>query len=251
MYTSLLLLNALIAGTTPRPSVTITEIMYDPSSTERAGESEWIELMNTGPRPVDLAGWTIDDEDASDWGPLSGVIAPGELAIVINADACTPHEFRQAWSPDPADDSVLRVIAVEWGSLDNQPTVENEILRLLDPDGTVACIVNYQRGGEWPDPRGGRSIHLTSLAPDAGTSGRHWASTTSTSKGARTARVAGVFTQSDVGSPGVGPDPVPVPPETPGPAHPATSESGSTVARTASSSRKADGPESSKDDSPD
>ena len=204
MYTTLLLLNALMAGTTTQPSVTITEIMYDPSSPERSGESEWIELMNTGQTVVDLSGWTIDDEDASDWGPLQGQLAPGEIAVIINADATTASEFHQAWSPDPSGDAPFLIIPVEWGSLDNQPSGVNEVLNLVDAHGKVACTANFQRGGEWPDPRGGgHSIHLTSLGPDHGASGSNWALTVSTTNGARTARTVGIFTHPDIGSPGV------------------------------------------------
>ena len=143
MHNYLLLLNALMAGTTP-PSVTITEIMYDPSSPERAGESEWIELMNTGSTPVDLAGWTIDDEDASDWGVLSGTLDPGDIAVIINGDAGTARDFHQAWSLDPTTEPQFMIIPVAWGSLDNQPSSTNEILRLIDADGTVACTVNAE-----------------------------------------------------------------------------------------------------------
>ena len=228
MHNYLLLLNALMAGTTP-PSVTITEIMYDPSSPERAGESEWIELMNTGSTPVDLAGWTIDDEDASDWGVLSGTLDPGDIAVIINGDAGTARDFHQAWSLDPTTEPQFMIIPVAWGSLDNQPSSTNEILRLIDADGTVACTVNYQRGGEWPDPRRtGQSIHLTSLEPGTGSSGANWALTTPTSKGARAAQAAGVFTRPDIGSPGIvpaapPPQPAPVPRDQPSaPGNPGT-----------------------------
>ena len=35
-------------------SLSITEIMYDPSTTEPLGE--WVEIYNTSPSPVDISG---------------------------------------------------------------------------------------------------------------------------------------------------------------------------------------------------
>ena len=39
----------------------ITEIMKDPSGSDTIGE--WFEIHNTGPTPVDIEGWTIQDND--------------------------------------------------------------------------------------------------------------------------------------------------------------------------------------------
>jgi hypothetical protein len=209
MFTTILLGFALTCAA-PAPSVTITELMYDPASPERRGEPEWIELMNTGSTSVDLAGWTLDDEDATDWGELTGTLEPGAIAVVINGDAGTAEEFHAAWAEDPEQEQTYLIIAVQWGSLANKPTKDNEVLVLLDAEGSSICTVNYERGGDWPDPRrSGQSIHLTTLEADAGISGSNWALTTPTTEGARTARVAGVFTRPDIGSPGVVPEATP------------------------------------------
>ena len=195
-----LTLSCMTAGS----DLCITEIMYDPASSERRGESEWVELANLGSSTIDLQGWRLDDEDASDWGTLSGMLKPGQVAVIINGDATSAQEFRTAWTDDPGVEPAFLILPVRWGSLANKPTADNEILQLLDPDDTVVCTVNYQRGGNWPDPkRRGESIHLLKLDDPISFEGANWGLTQIDQPGARTAKVTPTFTKPDVGSPGV------------------------------------------------
>ncbi|MCA9289690.1 MAG: aldo/keto reductase, partial [Phycisphaerales bacterium] len=88
------------APPTSSPTILITEIMFDPLSPERRGESEWVEIANVGASPVDLRGWRLDDEDtraSSEWGPFDVVLHPGAVAILVNEAAVTVEEFRAAW----------------------------------------------------------------------------------------------------------------------------------------------------------
>lgn len=181
----------------------ITEIMYDPASTEQRGESEWIELANLGSTTIDLEGWRFDDEDASDWGPLSGQLKPGHIAIVFNGDATSVSEFLTAWTDDPNTEPAFLLLPVPWGSLANKPTADNEILQLIDADDNVACTVNYQRGGDWPDPRRrGESIHLVQFTEPVSFEANNWALTKVGQPGARIAKSTATFNKPDVGSPG-------------------------------------------------
>ncbi len=69
----------------------ITEWMYS------GGSGEFIEVTNLGDAAVDLAGWSIDDANATPGAfPLAalGSIAPGESAVITEADATA---FRAAW----------------------------------------------------------------------------------------------------------------------------------------------------------
>ncbi len=72
--------------------VVITEWMYDGPG------GEFVELTNVGGQPVDLTGWTYDDDSADpavgfDLSGL-GTLAPGESGVFVEA---TPAAFRTQW----------------------------------------------------------------------------------------------------------------------------------------------------------
>jgi hypothetical protein len=71
--------------------VKITEWMYS------GGSGEFIEFTNMSPDPVDLAGWSFDDDHQTPGAfDLSafGIIAPGESVVITEAAASA---FRTAW----------------------------------------------------------------------------------------------------------------------------------------------------------
>lgn len=76
------------------PMVRITEWMYGPVGT--AGE--FVEFTNVGSTPIDMAGWSYDD-DSRIAGTVSltafGVVAPGESVILAESDAAI---FRTQWN---------------------------------------------------------------------------------------------------------------------------------------------------------
>jgi hypothetical protein len=57
--------------------VIITEIMYNPDSNERNGETEWVELANVGDEEVRIIDWKLDDEDRGSWGLFSVALRAG------------------------------------------------------------------------------------------------------------------------------------------------------------------------------
>lgn len=77
--------------------VVITEIMYNPASNERAGETEWVEIANVGDAPVAIRNWHLDDEDRGEWGRFSCILEPGGVAVLVNAKAVDERMFREAW----------------------------------------------------------------------------------------------------------------------------------------------------------
>ncbi|TNF31069.1 MAG: hypothetical protein EP329_12890 [Deltaproteobacteria bacterium] len=74
-------------STGTRILVGINEIMANPTD-EATGE--FIELLNSGSDPVDLAGFVISDGDASDtlagWQGGSTVLAAGQYAVILDPD---------------------------------------------------------------------------------------------------------------------------------------------------------------------
>lgn len=78
-------------GESPFP-VKVNEVMYDPSQPGEEAPFEWLELYNAGTAPVDLAGWTLADNSASD--KLPPFVLPAHGYAVIAAS----ERFRDAYS---------------------------------------------------------------------------------------------------------------------------------------------------------
>lgn len=196
--------------------VVITEIMYNPASMERAGETEWVEIANLGDQPVEIVDWRLDDEDRTDWGAFSCTLKPGEVAVLINAAAVTVEEFRAAWD-EPAsggqsgEGPSYQVIAVQWGGLGNLPGPDNEVLQLLNQNDEVICEVKQE--GEWPSCRDpdGPSVYLLDLSTMNLSDGMLWRRSELGIDNARSPRATPIFSTNDIGSPGVLPNASPAP----------------------------------------
>ncbi len=76
--------------------VRITEWAY--SALSAGGTGEFIEFTNIGASPVDMTGWSFDDDSRTP-GIVNltgfGIVAPGESVILTEADAAL---FRTDWS---------------------------------------------------------------------------------------------------------------------------------------------------------
>jgi predicted extracellular nuclease len=77
-------------------SMVISEWMYNGAGTGSIGE--YVEFTNTGPDPVDMTGWSYDD-DSRNPGTISlsafGVVAPGQ-SVILTDDAAA--SFATAWN---------------------------------------------------------------------------------------------------------------------------------------------------------
>lgn len=112
--------------------VLINEFVYDPASPQ----PEWVELYNAGELPVDLAGWVLHDAGASRPTIDSGLILPGEFAV-LTADT---GALRVLWTISSA---LIPVVL---------PTLNNggDEIVLRNPEGEVSDSLRYSRdwGGE-------------------------------------------------------------------------------------------------------
>jgi hypothetical protein len=183
-----------------RGSVVISEIMYNPAGpdgvTSPTPIGEWVEICNTGATTVDVSGWRLDDEDATNWSaiPAGSELAPGEAAVL-----CTnPTEFSQAWG------SNIKMFKVLWGNLANTASSTNEVLVLLDSNGIEVDRANYETGtGGWPASTNGVSIYLKDVNTD-NDAGANWALSTVGRDGAyQPASSVSPYDAADIGSPGV------------------------------------------------
>ena len=88
--------NTLNNGTTsfsfyiPKPyDIIIDEIMADPSPPVQLPENEWIELKNTTPFPINLAGWRIADAGTQSGAMPAFILQPDSFVIVCMGSAVT------------------------------------------------------------------------------------------------------------------------------------------------------------------
>jgi hypothetical protein len=207
MHIASIALLSVATSTFGQARVIITEVMYNPNSNERAGETEWMEIANVGTESIDVNDWRLDDEDRNEWGKFSCTLAPGKVAVLVNAKAVNEGQFRAAWdqmsdSAEPSSKLDYQVIPVQWGGISNAPSKENEVLRLLDEKNEVICEVKQE--GEWPScaKPDGPSIALLDLTADNISNGALWRRSEDGQHGARICRKTDIFGGKDIGSPG-------------------------------------------------
>ncbi len=106
----------------------ITEWMYSGIN------GEYVEFTNTGAAPVDMTGWSYDD-DSGVPGTTSlsafGILAPGESVILTEA---VEAAFRTAWSLAPT----VKVIGGNTNNLGR-----NDQINLFDPSNALVDRLTY------------------------------------------------------------------------------------------------------------
>ncbi|HMN96522.1 MAG TPA: CotH kinase family protein [Phycisphaerales bacterium] len=117
------------------PQVRITEWMYAGSS---AIGGEFIEFTNLGSAPVDMTGWSIDDDHRIP-GAFSlsaiGIVLPGESVIVTEDPA---ESFRADWSLPPS----VRIVGDLGNPLGNN-LGRNDEINLFDGSGALVDRLTY------------------------------------------------------------------------------------------------------------
>lgn len=87
---------ALLFASAAHAQIRITEYMYS------GNDGEFVELTNVGDAPIDMSGWSYDD-DSNAPGSFSlsgfGTVEPGESVIFTESDAA---EFAAAWALAPS-----------------------------------------------------------------------------------------------------------------------------------------------------
>lgn len=160
------------AATGPN-TLRISEIMSDPDQGGRDAPFEWVELVNNGPQPVDLAGWKLADGTSATDLP-SVVVPPGGYVVIAAAQAVLP-----------ASALVVRVVA---GEIGNGLGNDGDLVRLFSPSGDVVDEVSYGDNPKVfdpapPAPDKGRTLGLKDPAADPAS--ENWALTLRATPGER------------------------------------------------------------------
>lgn len=192
-------LSVCSAGLTAQGAIVISEVMYDPAG---GNEHEYVELYNSGSTAVDLTGYKIDDAvgsggSASD--PLTGSIPAGGTAVLIRVDGTRVRSnYENAWGS-----SINFIDGTSWPGFTNG----GEQVTLLDASDAVVAQIFYESASPWPGSNDSASIYLKDVSLDP-TDGSNWALSVAGVDGAYQGSSPRA---SDVGSPGVVPNPIPEP----------------------------------------
>ncbi|MFI4855342.1 MAG: lamin tail domain-containing protein, partial [Phycisphaerales bacterium JB065] len=171
-------------------NVIITEIMFDPSTSP---ELEYIELYNTSSEAVDISGWTVYDlegDPASAPVPAGTILGAGEIIVLFDAEEfydATKDTFDAAgalaqWQSIWGSDFNAIPLPV-WGARANFGTPTDEILAIVNENGVIIDVVNYngansngQTQNGWPGNEGHASIYLVGTALDGvlNNNGQNW-----------------------------------------------------------------------------
>ncbi|MBX3433951.1 MAG: lamin tail domain-containing protein [Pirellulales bacterium] len=110
----------------------ITEWMYNGRATGSIGE--FVELTNLGGSPIDMTGWSFDD-DSDNAGTISlsdfGVVAPGE-SVILTDD--TAENFATAWGLPPS----VKIIGGNTANLGR-----NDEINIYDASMTLVDRLTY------------------------------------------------------------------------------------------------------------
>jgi hypothetical protein len=160
----------------------ITEYMYS------GANGEFVEFTNTGNAPVDMTGWSFDDNSNTP-GSFSlsgfGTVQPGESVILTEV---TAESFRTAWNL--CDN--LKVV----GGLD-QNLGRDDIINLYDANGTLVDRLAY---GDQNFPGTIRTQNASGWVSAAGLSANDASAWTLSTTG--DAEQSYTSTGNDIGSPG-------------------------------------------------
>ena len=125
--------HAIMVGTAANPGdILINEVQYDPPQSGTDADWEWIELYNPTNATVDLSGWTIRDNAASDSvPPLS--LPPGKFAIIAAA----------ANYSDNFPGCSCTIVYIADGRIGNGLSNDGDRIQLKDSVGTTIDAMSY------------------------------------------------------------------------------------------------------------
>lgn len=124
--------------------VRVTEVMSEGQGDILSGnggrrQREFFELTNLGAAPVDLTGWSYNDNNTNDpiaFGALVGILQPGQSAVFTQMTAA---DFRTYWG---LDNSVVVFSFLQLSNLGNADTI-NIYNSVVQDASTLVESVSY------------------------------------------------------------------------------------------------------------
>ncbi|MCX7846508.1 MAG: lamin tail domain-containing protein [bacterium] len=184
-----------------------TEIMVNPAGTEvgNSNTTEWVELYNTGPVPVNLLNFAIGDRNTS-YGGLTNIIGGLEIDVGEFVIICPPgraHGMTTAWALVGVK---VYEVGMNWPNFNNDSGGDRVYL-----SNTVQNVIvdefTYTTG--WPAFFSGQSMYLTVANPTQASNdvASAWAATPAHATNAmpNPGNHGGASWGPDYGSPGRGP----------------------------------------------
>lgn len=137
-----------------RPDVRLTELHYNPPSSQGGSAAEFVEIKNMGSAPADLSQWSF--RGINFIFPHGFVLGPGDIAVVANNEA--PATFAAQY-PE------VVVAGYFGGNLSNG----GERIELRDRSGSIIDAVEYSDRLPWPTApdNGGYSLERVALTGDS------------------------------------------------------------------------------------
>ncbi len=129
------------------PRIVISELMYNPPN---GSTYEFIELLNTEPRAIDMSGWYFKGVGCV-FPPGTKIAAGGRIVVASNDD---PTAWRAKYPG-------VTPVAYFSGNLSNG----GEKITLFDAEGTVVCLVSYKDELPWPLEADGDGYSLELVDP--------------------------------------------------------------------------------------
>ena len=109
-------------------TIRISEIMSDPTQPGRDATYEWVEIVNIGNEPIDLAGWRLADGTSGEVLPAMPMSA-GSYIVIAGRNAELP--------------AGVPAIRLPGGEIGNGLGNDGDVVRLLAPDGALVDEVSY------------------------------------------------------------------------------------------------------------
>lgn len=171
-------LGVILAVCPAGAAIKITQIMYDMHGTDDQSW-EWVEIYNTGPSAVNLAGYVLDDGNGtahSSANIAGGTVPAGGFAYLYSADQISYTDFIRRWGKCNA------IGVTDWvpNGLNNTGDKVGLWSSFAAYSGDHATHANavdsvtYTNASPWPVSNDSGSIYLTNLTADNHVGG-NWA----------------------------------------------------------------------------
>ena len=117
--------------------IVITEVLFDPECI--GTNQEFVEILNLGPFPIDITGWTLTDNNSTDdLLPEFSSLNSGQYAVILEQDYAECFDFI---FPDE-----LNIIFVDDNSIGNGLGNSSDELFLINNLGDTVSTMNWTNG---------------------------------------------------------------------------------------------------------